>query len=438
MTTRTRISEVLHGVQPSLGCTEPGAIALACALARRAVRGEVQQVSVVCDANLYRNALCVGVPGTNGLCGIPIAVALGALVGDPDLRLQVLRPVTAGDVRRAEQLVADGRVHYGVAKGYRGIHIEAEVQAESGLGRAVIEGNHTGVTEITEDGQAMPLPDWGRREENSSPSADSLAGRPLCEVLALADDLLPSEKEYLLEGMRMNQAAGRVGLAECPGMGHGANMARLMGEGILADDTAGRAAALAAAAADARMSGLRVPVMASGDSGNQGIVATVPIAEVARELEPDEATLAYALATSHLLAAYVKSHIGSVSALCGAYIAAAPGAAAGVIRLLGGDEAAIARAVSLFVGNVSGVICDGAKTGCAAKVGTAAGIAVRTAYQAMHGVQVSRTDGIVGGTPEESIRNLGRLAEEMRAVNAIILEMLVEKRHHADEETEAA
>ncbi len=421
------ISAILRGVQPSLGCTEPGAIALACALARRAVEGRVQRVSVVCDRNVLKNSLNVGVPGTGGLCGIPIAAALGALAGDPDLRLEVLAPIEADDLRRAEQLLADGEVSYGLDEDYTGLHIEATVRTQAGVGRAVIEGTHVGVTEVTANGEAVPLPPWAMEVEDGVTPTDFLADISLREVLALAGDLSTSEMEFLLEGMRMNQAAGRVGIAESPGMGYGANMARLMDEGVLANDAAGRATALAAAAVDARMSGLRVSVMASGNSGDQGIAATIPIAEVARELEANEKTLAYALATSHLVVAFVKARIGTLSALCGVYAAAAPGAAAGIIRLLGADEAAIARAIGLLVGNASGVICDGAKAGCAVKVGTAAGLAVRTARQAMRGVAVPWTDGIVAGTPEESLGNLGRLAQAMRTTDAAILEMMVGK-----------
>jgi len=423
-----RISAVLNGVQPSLGCTEPGAIALACALARRAVRGEVQRVSVVCDPNVFKNALAVGVPGTGGLCGIPIAAALGALAGDPDLRLEVLAPVNPDDVRRAQQLVAGDGVDCRVDRGYRDIHIEATIQTESGTGRAVIEGTHTGVTEITVNGNPVALPGWAEGPADGTTPPDPVVGRSLQDVLALADDLSSSEKEFMLRGVRMNQAAGRLGITERPGTGYGANMARLIEEGSLADDTAGRAMALAAAASDARMSGLKVSIMASGNSGNQGIAATIPVAEVAKELGSDDDALAYALATSHLVVAYAKSHVGNLSALCGVYAAAAPGAAAGIIRLLGGDESSMARAISLLVGNTSGVICDGAKAGCAVKVGTAAGLAVRTAYLAMRGVEVAWTDGIVAGTPEESLRNLGRLAQAMQRTDEAILEIMVGKR----------
>jgi len=422
-----RISAVLKGVQPSLGCTEPGAIALACALARRAVGGEIQRVSVVCDPNVFKNALAVGVPGADGLCGIPIAAALGALAGDPDLRLEVLAPIEADDVRRAEQLVAGGRVDCEVGRGYRGIHIEATVQTGSGTGGTVIEETHTGVTKITANGEPVALPAWATRFADGATSPDSLVGRSLQDVLALARDLSSSEKEFLLRGVRMNQEAGRKGITVCPGMGYGAHLARLMEEGTVADDAAGRATALAAAAVDARMSGLKVSIMASGNSGNQGITATIPVAEVARELGADDDALAYALATSHLVVEYAKSHVGDLSALCGVYAAAAPGAAAGIIRLLGGDESSIARAIGLLVGNVSGVICDGAKAGCAVKVGTAAGLAVRTAYLAMSGVGVPWTDGIVASTPEESMRNLGRLAQAMQRTDAVILEIMVGK-----------
>jgi L-cysteine desulfidase len=246
----------------------------------------------------------------------------------------------------------------------------------------------------------------------------------------LAENLTPSDKDFLLEGMRMNQAAGLVGVTDSPGLGYGASVVRLIERGDLADDSAGRATAMAGAAVDARMSGLPVPVMASGSSGNLGIGATVPIAELGRRLEADDDRLARALATSHLVVAYIKHRTGSLSALCGAYAAAAPGAAAGVIRLLGGEEGAIGRAIGIIVGNVSGVICDGAKAGCAVKVGTAAGLAVRAAYQAMRGVEVPGGDGVVADTPEGSVDNLARVAKAMRAADATILDVATSHVNH--------
>jgi len=426
-----RISAVLDGVQVSLGCTEPGAIALACALARKAVGGEVERVSVLCDANVFKNALGVGVPGADGQRGVAIAAALGAEAGDPDLRLKVLAAVEPDHLRRANRLIADGQVDCEVDRGRTGIYIEATVRTTEGVGRAVIAGTHLGVTEITANDEPAELPGWVARRRQEKVQGGSVLDGSLHDVLTVAEDLTSSDKEFLLEGVRMNQAAGRVGIEESPGLAYGATMARLIDRGHLADDASGRATAVASAAVDARMSGLPVPIMASGDSGNLGITATVPVAEVARRLGADDDRLASALAVSHLVVAYIKHRVGNLSALCGVYTAGAPGAAAGMIRLLGGDEAAIGRAIALVVGNVSGVICDGAKAGCALKVGTASGLSVRTAYQAMQGTEVSGSDGILGDTPERSVYNLARLGEGMREADATILDIMMGKMRDA-------
>ena len=424
------ISAVLSGVQPSLGCTEPGAIALACALARRAVGGDVKAISVLCDPNVFKNALGVGVPGASGRRGIPVAAALGALAGDPDLRLKVLARIGAGDLQSANALIADGRVDCAVDRARTGIHIEATVRTSKGTGRAVIDGTHLGVTSITANDEPVGLPKWVTRSEHRRAVGSSALEGSLHDALMLAENLTPSDKDFLLEGMRMNQAAGLVGIADSPGLGYGASIVRLIEQGDLADDAAGRATAMAGAAVDARMSGVPVPVMASGDSGNLGITATVPVAELGRRLEADDDRLARALATSHLVVAYIKQRTGSLSAACGVYAAGAPGAAAGVITLLGGDEGSIARAVGMIVGNVSGVICDGAKAGCAVKVATAAGLAVRTAYQAMQGVRVAGGDGVVAETPEGSVSNLARVVQAMRAVDVAILDIATSSVNH--------
>ena len=425
------ISAVLGGVQPSLGCTEPGAIALACALARRAVGGDVKAVSVRCDPNVFKNALGVGVPGAGGRRGIPVAAALGALAGDPALRLKVLAGIGSGDLQSANELIADGRVECMVDRAQTGIHVEATVRTSEGTGRAVIDRTHLGVTAITADNEPVGLPVWVTRRERERAVGNSALEGSLHDALLLAENLTPSDKDFLLEGMRMNQAAGRAGIVDSPGLGYGASVIRLIEQGDLADDAAGRAMAVAGAAVDARMSGLPVPVMASGDSGNQGIVATVPVAELGRRLGTDDDRLARALATCHLVVAYIKHRTGSLSAVCGAYAAAAPGAAAGVISLLGGDESAMVRAIGMIVGNVSGVICDGAKAGCAVKVGTAAGLAVRTAYQAMQGVEIPGGDGVVADTPEESVTNLARVVQAMKATDATILDIATSSVNHS-------
>jgi len=216
-------------------------------------------------------------------------------------------------------------------------------------------------------------------------------------------------------------------LARKAGLGVGAALAELVKEGLLADDPASRAEMFSAAAVDARMSGLMVPVMTSSYSGNRGITATIPIATVARELGAGEEELAKAIATSHLITAYLKAHVGNLAALCGACIGGSMGAAAGIVRLLGGGTAEIGQVINIMAGNLAGVICDGAKLGCALKVGTGASVAVKSAMLAMRGVQMPIGEGIVGATAESTVRNLGLLANPgMVQTDMQILQIMLE------------
>ncbi len=408
-----RLMDILQGVQPSLGCTEPAAIALATALAREAVGGMVKKVTVFCDANVFKNALRVNIPGLGEVKGALMAAGLGALAGDPQLRLEILRGVTSEDVLAARELANRGLINISIGKREQpGLYIEALVETDHGSGRVIIENTHTNVIAVVANGQPQPLPSWvGTGDKSGAKGAEAiLKEMTLREVVKLADNITSEEKAYLLKGVRMNEAAGREGLAKKAGLGVGAGLAELVKKGLLADDLASQAEVLAASAADARMSGMMVPVMTSGYSGNQGIVATIPVAVVAKGLGAGEEKLARAVATSHLIVAYIKAHVGNLSALCGAYVAGGIGAAAGVVRLLGGEVADIERVMNIMVGNLTGVICDGAKPGCALKVGTGAGVAVKSAMLAMQGVQIPEGEGIVGGTAESTVRNLGLLA----------------------------
>jgi len=421
--------DILQGVQPSLGCTEPAAIALAAALARGAAGGEVKKVTVLCDVNVFKNALHVNIPGLEEVKGASIAAGLGALAGDSQLRLEILSKVAPEDVVAARELVNRGLINVSTGERERpGLYIEALVETDQGSGRAIIENTHTNVTAVEANGQPRPLPNWARAggKGGSQGSEAILKEMTLEEIVELADNMTAEEMTYLLKGVRMNEAAGREGLAKKAGLGIGASLAELVKEGLLADDLASQAEVLAAAAVDARMSGLMAPVMTSGYSGNQGLVATIPVAIVARGLEAREEELAKAVATSHLITAYIKTYIGNLSALCGAYVAGGIGAAAGIVRLLGGGTAEIERVINIMMGNLAGVICDGAKLGCALKVGTGAGVAVKSAMLAMRGVQIPEGEGIVGGTAESTVRNLGLLANHgMVQTDAQILQIML-------------
>ena len=426
-----RLMDVLQGVQPSLGCTEPAAIALAATLAREAAEGEVKKVTVLCDANVFKNSLKVGIPGLEGVKGVLMAAGLGALAGDSRSRLEILGKVTPGDVGAVRELVNRGLINVSPGERERpGLYIEALVETDQGFGRAIIEDTHTNVTAVEANGQPLPLSSWagvgskggGAKGGEAIPNEMTLE-----EVLELIENITAEEVAYMLKGVRMNEAASREGLDRKAGLGIGASLAELVKEGLLADDFASQAEVFAAAAVDARMSGMMVPVMTSGYSGNQGIAATIPVAPGARGYGVGEEELAKAVATSHLITAYIKAHIGNLSALCGAYIAGGIGAAGGIVRLLGGGKAEIERVINIMVGNIAGVICDGAKMGCALKVGAAASVAVKSAMLAMRGVQMPEGEGIVGGTAESTVRNLGLLANPgMVQTDTQILQIMLE------------
>jgi L-cysteine desulfidase len=424
-----RLMDVLQGVQPSLGCTEPAAIALAAALAREAVGGKVRKVTVLCDANVFKNAINVNIPGLEEVKGALMAAGLGALAGDSQLRLEILSKVTPEDLWIVRELTDRCLIGVSIREGERpGLYIEALVETDQGLGRAIIEGTHTNVTAVEADGQPLPLPDWvGAGDKSGTKGGEAiLKEMTLEEIVKLADNMTAEEMTYMLEGVKMNETASREGLSKKAGLGVGACLAELVKEGMLADDLASQAEVLAASAVDARMSGMMVPVMSSSYSGNQGITATIPIAVVAREMGAGEEELAKAIATSHLVTAYIKAHVGNLAALCGACIGGSIGAAAGIVRLLGGGKAEIERAISIMVGNLAGVICDGAKLGCALKVGTGASVAVKSAMLAMRGVRVPEGEGIVGGTAESTVRNLGALANPgMVQTDAQILQIML-------------
>ena len=428
-----RLMDVLEGVQPSLGCTEPAAIALAAALAREAAGGKVKEVTIFCDANVFKNALRVNVPGLEEVKGASMAAGLGALAGDLQLRLEVLSKVTPEDVRMVRELVERGLINVSTGERERpGLYIEALVETDQGFGRAIIENTHTNVTAVESNGQPRPLPNWveGSSQGEAMGGEAILKKMTLKEVVELAENMTAEEMAYMLDGVKMNEAAGRAGLAKRAGTGVGATLAELVKEGLLADDFASQAEVLAASAVDARMSGMMVPMMTSGYSGNQGVAATIPIATVAKGLGTEEEELAKAVATSHLLTAYIKAHVGNLSALCGAYVAGGIGAAAGIVRLLGGGTAEIERVINIMAGNLAGVICDGAKMGCALKVGTGAGVAVKSAMLAMRGVQMPAGEGIVGGTAEDTVRNLGLLADPgMVQTDAQILQIMLKAAH---------
>ncbi len=390
-----RVRRHLPGVERSAGCTEPGAIALAAAAAAALLEGPIEEVEVRCDPSTYKNAVGAGLPGpAAGRAGAALAAALGAAARAPVAAIELLARASGSHLAEAEALLARGavRVEARPASGPPRIRIEARVRSAGSTARAVLDGAHTRLTQLEVDGAPRPLPP---PRETDAGAAPPIAETSLAELFALAATCDADDAEFLRAGLELNLAAARAEL----------------GAGWRApEDAALEAELLAMAASRARMSGVGPAVTTSGFSGNQGIVATIPVGVVARRTGASEAALAAALATSHLVGRRVRAATGLLSPLCNALHAASVGAAAGCARLLGGDAEAAGRSGDLVLASVAGALCDGAKPGCAFKVGLAAQRSVRCAELALAGVAATARDGVVGRTPEETIAHLGRLA----------------------------
>ncbi|WP_147819798.1 serine dehydratase subunit alpha family protein [Salidesulfovibrio onnuriiensis] len=408
-------------VVPALGCTEPITVALAAARAAEALGRTPETLDVKVSGNLLKNGMGVGVPGT-GMTGLDIAAAVGALGGKADLSLEVLRDLTQEQVAAAKDMLSEKRVQVGLAETEELLYAEVTALAGADSARCVIAREHTAVVRVERNGMetfSAPLPGESGEEE-----AWPLSMEKIHDFAVNA----PYEKlSFILEAARLNEAIAAEGMSHDWGLRVGKSMDEDIQQGLRADDIASFAIRMAAAASDARMDGIMLPVMSNSGSGNQGITATIPVVAFARRLKADDESLVRALIMSHLTAIHLKHHLGRLSALCGA-ILAATGSSCGMVMLMGGGFKEICFAIRNMVGNIAGMICDGAKNSCALKVASAVEAAVHAAFLAKRGTAVSGREGIVSDDIEACVRNLGRLgACGMVQTDQVILDIMVHK-----------
>ncbi len=430
------IKEVLSTeVAPALGCTEPVAIALGAAAAAALIEGEVRHIDVAVDPNIYKNGLAVSIPGTEGLSGLDLAAAIGAVAGDPHRGLQVLDPVDDRGVAQARQLITDGSVRVRLLEDRQGLYIHTTVNGDKDRAESIIRESHDNIVTLRFNGRAVsdhPLLAVAGGAGGGPVRADLeawLKTLSLKDLLAMVDDLDDDDFAFLQEGVDHNMQLAEYGLKFGPGLNVGMALERLVRQRLLCKDMAMAARILASAAADARMAGVKLPAMSSAGSGNHGLTAVLPIRAVKDYVECSDKVFLEAIALSHLLTAYVKTHTGRLSAVCGCSIAAGAGATAGITYLLGGQLSHIAGAITNLTEDLAGVICDGAKAGCSLKLATAAGAAVQAALFALQGVNVLATDGIIGHSPEQTMQNVGTLSTQgMVETDRTILKIMLEKK----------
>lgn len=427
---RARIIALVHSqVVPAVGCTEPVAVALCVARATETLGTRPAHIDVRLSPNILKNAMGVGIPGT-GMVGLPIAVALGALVGKSAYGLEVLRDVTPAAVEEGKALLATGCIDIGLKAGCTAkLYIEVSVEAGSDTARAIISGAHTHFLQVERNGQTL----FSDAPHDSAASADGCDGPAddrwlsLRKVYDFATTAPLEEIQFIDEAATMNCAAAREALKGRYGHELGKTLSRPLGRGIMGESIFSHIISATASACDARMAGAMIPVMSNSGSGNQGICATVPVAVFGRENHNTEEEITRALMLSHLTAIYIKQSLGTLSALCGCVVAST-GSSVGITYLMGGTYEQICASVQNMVANLTGMICDGAKPACALKLSSGVSTAVLSSLLAMQRQCVTSVEGIIDNDVDRSIHNLTRIGREaMEETDRCVLEIMTSK-----------
>lgn len=413
-------------VKPAAGCTEPVAVALAAAKASEVLNNSCGALVVGISPNIYKNGFAVMLPGVME-AGLELAAALGTARASAERGLDVLNHLSESEIRIARQRLAEGKIRVELIDTSEKVLIQAEMWSEDRAhsAKVTIRDRHDRLVEVYKDGVCLE-----KTEKLNSGGVTSGTGHESFYAMKIRDlvdriaDMDPEPLAFLLEGVIMNQAMAEVGMASPVGLGTAyALKQRYLKNGQL-KDLARLAMTMTAGASDARMAGVDLPVMSSNGSGNNGITAIMPLAayfELKRTSREDQIR---ALALSHLINSYIKAEIGRLSALCSCGIAAATGASAAIAWLDTRDPKVVESTMTNMMANLSGMVCDGAKLGCALKLATAASTAVETAALAEDGICVPPGNGLVGRTVEETISNLGRLSRQgMQLADLVVLDI---------------
>jgi L-cysteine desulfidase len=411
-------------VVPAMGCTEPIAVSLCTAKAAQTLGCEPEKIEVFLSPNVLKNAMGVGIPGTD-MIGLPIAIALGALVGKTEYQLEVLKDVTPEAVERGRRMIDEGRVKVGVKDGdCETLYIEAQASAGSQSATAIISGSHTNFVYVAK-GESVELDNRRPASEQQTSKSVELTLR---KVWDFATTTPIEELRFILEARRLNKAAADESLRGSWGHCLGRTVKESVGSRkILGDTILSHMISYTSAACDARMGGAKIPVMSNSGSGNQGIVSTLPVVVYAEDTGATEDQLIRALVLSHLTVIYIKQSLGRLSALCGCVVAST-GSSCGITYLMGGDYREVAMAVKNMVATLTGMICDGAKPSCALKLSSSVSTAVMAATMAMEQRCVTAYEGIVDDDVDKSILNLTTIGSRgMLETDRMILHIMTHK-----------
>ena len=438
-------------VKPALGCTEPIAVSLAVARSCEALRevgAEVGNVVVEVSANILKNGMGVGIPGT-GMVGLHIASALAVTCGKSAYGLEVLKDLTPEAIEAAKAMVDAGCVKVELADTPLKLYIKATAMpavSETCDGKVVafiepahyamteIANNHDSIVSVVRDGEVIFGAPYNASSASSAAAGAAGAAAEkttldyklsVKEILQFAQEASFENIKFILDSVKLNKALADAGLANDYGLKVGKTILAREHSSVFGSSVMTYAMAATAAASDARMAGCTLPAMSNSGSGNQGITVTMPVIAVAEKMEVSDEKLARALVLSHLIAIHIKGYLGKLSALCGCVIAST-GSSCGIVYLNGGGYEQVCSAIKNMIGNITGMVCDGAKVGCALKVASGVSSSIQAAVLALDGICISSNDGIIEDCIEKTICNLGRIgAEGMQTTDRMILDIMV-------------
>lgn len=425
---RERIIALINReVVPAIGCTEPIAVALCVAKAAETLNQRSQKIQVLLSANILKNAMGVGIPGTD-MIGLPIAVALGALIGKSEYQLEVLKDSTPEAVEAGKKMIEAQAIQISLKENIEEkLYIEVTCMAGEEKATAIISGGHTNFVYLSKNDSVL----MDKRSGTSGETEEESVELNLKKVYDFATTSPIEELQFILEARRLNKQAAERSFKGNYGHELGKTLCSSDSERlIMGSNTFTHILSYTSAACDARMAGAMIPVMSNSGSGNQGIAATLPVVVYAEDNHKSEEELTRALILSHLTAIYIKQSLGRLSALCGCVVAAT-GSSCGITYLMGGNYQQVSFAVQNMIANLTGMICDGAKPSCALKLTSGVSTAVLSAILAMENKCVTSVEGIIEDNVDLSIRNLTKIGSQgMNETDKLVLDIMTHK--HCD------
>lgn len=422
------IALVKREVVPAIGCTEPIAVALCVAKATETLGITPEKISVKLSGNMLKNAMGVGIPGT-GMSGLPIAIALGAIIGKSEYELEVLRDVTPEAVAKGKAYIEEDRISVGLKEtDCDKLYIEVTVTSGTNSSVAIISGDHTHFVYLTKNKEVILDEQTPCSSSSNSDAIEEEDALCLRTVYDFATTAPLAEIEFINEARRLNEAASQKALLGNYGHQLGKTLSRPLGRGIMGDSMFSHILSATSSACDARMAGAMIPVMSNSGSGNQGIAATMPVVVFGEENHNTEEEITRALMLSHLTAIYIKQSLGKLSALCGCVVAST-GSSCGITYLMGGSYDQVAFSVKNMIANLAGMVCDGAKPSCALKVSSGVSTAVLSAMLAIQNKHVTSVEGLIEDDVDRTIHNMTRIGSEgMNETDRMVLDIMTHKK----------